>query len=138
MDDLHFVETEAGIVLGPRSFWAADPSQYNGCGPDGAGALVPDNILGLDVSDLCNIHDHMSGRCANRIDEVITDAVLAANLVVRVVTCSNGFMVWPRMALATKYILAVASTTFSQRYWAANRAECPNGRYLKNNEWFRN
>ena len=134
MDSLHFVEMPKGIVLCPRSYLTVDPSQYNACGPDGIGELTPDKLLGLDISDLCNVHDHMSSRCANLNDEVIADAVFAANLILRVVNSSNASMVWPRMILATKYIIAVSCTTFTKSYWATNSVACPNGRYLRSNE----
>ena len=134
LDSLLFIETPKGIVLCPKSYLSVDPKKYNGCGPDGVGEITPDTIYGLDISDLCCVHDHMSERCSNLIDEIIADAVLAANLVVRIVNNSNAFMVWLRMGRATKYIWAVASTTYTKSYWEKNQLECPHGRYLKSNE----
>jgi hypothetical protein len=106
-------------------------SGYNGCGPDGLASIVPDSIMGLPISGVCDIHDHMCERCANELDEIIADAVFAFNLVTRIVSGSNAVMVWPRMAMAVRYITAVSCTTFTKSYWPKNSAICPNGRYCR-------
>lgn len=131
MDALKFYKTDEGPLLAPASFFEPRDYDYNGCGPEGIGEIVPDTIWGLDVSKVCCVHDHMSERCANLTDEIIADAVFAANLTLRIVNNSDGIKLWVRMLRATKYIIAVSCTTFTESYWKNNNVAFPHGRYLK-------
>lgn len=56
-----------GLLRAPKDFWSLSREElyqrYNGCGPSGNWLLevltfiVPDNLLGCDISMACNIHD---------------------------------------------------------------------------------
>lgn len=129
VDQLRFYKTEKGYLLAPESFFLTD-KKYNGCGPEGAGELVPDTIWGLSVTEVCCVHDHMSERCSCLTDEIITDAVMAANLVMKIVNDSDGVMTWLRMLIATKYMIGVSCTVYTKSYWEENKVTHPNGRYF--------
>ena len=54
---------EKGVII-PKGYSDLTEEQKKGrlnkCGPDGfVNKLVPDHILGLDVSEVCNYHDFM-------------------------------------------------------------------------------
>lgn len=59
---------QQGLLRAPEGFWELSESEiyqmFNGCGPSGNWALavltviIPDNLLGCDISMACNIHDY--------------------------------------------------------------------------------
>lgn len=76
----------------------------NGCGPAGLiGKLVPEKILGIDISEACNIHDWMYNE---GVDKQKADIYFLANMVL---LCYRGnkWLMWLRAPLAVKYFLAV-------------------------------
>lgn len=53
-------------LYAPSSYWQADKvhlrSRVNGCGPSSWPAwVVPDSLVGMDISEACYIHDYMYG-----------------------------------------------------------------------------
>ena len=91
----------------------------NGCGRAGIESrLVPDTILGLDVSPACRVHDWMYMLAENEPTqdaatdaEEFADAVLAANVVGIVCQKSrNKLMRWLRLQVAHCYIDATSMT----------------------------
>jgi hypothetical protein len=132
-DQLIITAIDGVTMLVPRSY-LGHSEKYNGCGPDGLGALVPNSVLGLELTEACDVHDHMCIRCANLVEEIITDGVFAFNIIARVVSKSNKFMVWPRLLLVMKYIIAVSATVFTRNRWRKNKLECPDGRYFDNSK----
>ena len=128
-----FLHKPSGCLLwAPRDFLTLDPDElpllYNGCGPRGIFAgIVPEHILGLRITFLCYIHDHMCERCACEADEDITDAVFAANLNLWIVHHSSWWNKLPRYISSAKFQHGVSCTVFTKEYWAENRKECPVG-----------
>ena len=53
----------------------------NGCGSKSLGWLVPDSIWGLNITDVCNIHDYMYSRGTTLQDKEYADRVFLNNLV---------------------------------------------------------
>lgn len=102
-------------LFAPASYWRALPGVReqltNGCGPDGWKIdLVPDSILGVDISEACNIHDWMYtlGCTIENKDEA--DRVLLNNML-RLINEDTGILSgmlrpWRRM-LAWGYYEAV-------------------------------
>jgi len=49
--------------VSPKSYKLASKAKRkqvcNGCGPKGYDWFVPDNLLGIDITECCNIHDWM-------------------------------------------------------------------------------
>ena len=69
----------------PDSYRRASPlvvsTVVNGCGPGGwKYDLVPDTILGLSVTECCNVHDWMYAEGATEIDKKRADRKLLENL----------------------------------------------------------
>lgn len=78
----------------------------NGCGPAGAKIdLVPDDLLGLPVKDICDRHDWMYHEGHDR---ALADAVFIANLTL-VVRREGGPLVGPRLAAAWAFYRAVSA-----------------------------
>ena len=70
----------------PASYKALSASEKeaccNGCGSKGLGGwLVPDSIWGLNITDVCNIHDYMYSRGTTLQDKEYADRVFLNNLV---------------------------------------------------------
>lgn len=72
-------------LIAPQSYRDATPAEraevVNGCGPGGWRLdLVPDDLLGLDITEACNIHDWMyhAGDCEQ--DRHEADRTLLSNL----------------------------------------------------------
>lgn len=90
----------------------------NGCGRAGLESrLVPDTILGVDISPACRVHDWMysdAASCTKRdclAAEQLADSILAANIISIIEQRSrNKFMLWLRLRIAHWYIDAVVCT----------------------------
>ena len=131
---VQFLHKPSGCLLwAPRSFLAIDPDElpllYNGCGPAGIfGKVIPERVLGLKITILCYIHDHMYGLCCCEEDEDICDAVFAANLNLWIIHHSTWYNKLPRFLSSAKFMYSVSCTIFSNSYWEENKALCPSGR----------
>lgn len=95
-------------LLAPASYLAADVTERvlvcNGCGP-GSWRLdmVPDSVMGLDISLACNIHDWMY---AWDWDRVQADVWFLANMVI--LACRGSKWLLPfRLVVICNYFLAV-------------------------------
>jgi len=95
-------------LLAPESYRLADPAERalvcNGCGP-GSWRLdmVPDSILGLDITEACNIHDWMYEWDGDRVQ---ADVWFLANMVLLAVK-ANKLMLLVRLPIICNYFLAV-------------------------------
>ena len=52
----------------------------NGCGPAGFGALVPETILGVTITEAANIHNWMYLWGENRKDKLLSDETFGDNI----------------------------------------------------------
>lgn len=116
------------LIAAPVSFFSIPeyelPFYYNGCGAGGIGGiLTPDSIYGLNITYQCNIHDHMYERACCEEDEIVADAILTSNLIALIIAKSNTIMAWPRLIRASKYMIAVSATTYSEQFWETNKKE---------------
>lgn len=91
----------------------------NSCGREGLEEhLVPDHLLGLDISICCRIHDIMytyASQANNQDDatmrERLADGILAANLSLAVMqTSENEVIKWARLKEAFVYVDFVGLT----------------------------
>jgi hypothetical protein len=74
----------------------------NGCGPQGFKVdIVPDNILGVDISEACNIHDWMYNEAAASRYEC--DLVFKRNMRTLVDTHGRGPLLYWRRVLVWWY-----------------------------------
>jgi len=72
-------------LFAPSSFWRSDPKVIeavtNGCGPQGWKVdVIPDKILGLEITIACRIHDWMYGQGTCMEDKATADRVFLNNL----------------------------------------------------------
>lgn len=128
VDKLITTVRNGALVTAPISFFDIPEDElrffYNGCGAGKIGStLTPDYIYGLNVTYECNIHDHMYERSCCEEDEIVADVVLTSNLISLIIAKSNKFMVWPRLFRASKYMITVSATTFSEQFWELNKNE---------------
>ena len=125
MSDLvtHCFDAWGVTLIMPRTMSLEDMDDImiltNGCGREGAeNRLVPDSILGLDISPACRVHDWMYEDAQEETDEpaalaaeIEADAVFAANLDGIICQKSgNKLMRWLRLQIAHWYIDAVSCT----------------------------
>jgi len=73
-------------LYAPKEYWKLSletkKAVVNGCGAGSAlFDFVPDNILGLDISECCNIHDYMYHVGETNEDKLEADRVFLNNLV---------------------------------------------------------
>ena len=102
------------ILYAPAEYWELTPEQRksltNGCGPGRFGSkLISDRLWGLDISEVCNIHDftyHIGWTIA---DKLSADRAFLNNML-RLIDAAGGR--WPIVALrrhaAVTYYRAVA------------------------------
>lgn len=76
----------------------------NGCGPEGLiGKIVPDNLVGADISEACNIHDWMYQEGE---DKLRADLYFLANMIY-LCTQKSRLLLPARALMAVHYFLAV-------------------------------
>lgn len=102
-----------GDLAAPASFWrlnCRDRSRIcNGCGPSGNiildafAWLIPDSILGLDISEACNIHDYCweINMPVKHADNLFLDNMSS------LIDATGGMLASPRHVMAFHYWLAV-------------------------------
>ncbi len=69
----------------PKEYWSLSQKErltlLNQCGPEGPlNGLIPDSLLGLDISESCNIHDFMVMKARNRNHLKVADDVFHRNM----------------------------------------------------------
>ena len=100
-------------LYAPSAYWSLTPKQKsdicNGCGTKGlVGAVVPDSLWGLDITEACHIHDYMYaiGECIE--DKYEADRVFLNNMLRMIDALDSWFLVrWLRTRAAVKYYHAV-------------------------------
>lgn len=112
---------EAGCELyAPASFLTADRTERdlvcNGCGTSGLGGyLVPDDMWGLCVTIVCDIHDWMYELAVTDEDEDLADYYFKCNLrrFIRSKGKGRPFVTAMRLVSANVYFAFVALTYYS-------------------------
>ena len=104
----------------PPSYEDADDTQrdliVNGCGPQSwKFDLIPDRLLGISVSEICNIHDweyvHHEGRTRKQADKRMLSNMRA------LVRERGGWLMWPRLGLAWFAYLALRLSFSGRHAW---------------------
>jgi hypothetical protein len=100
------------LLFAPAEYWRLTPDQHadfcNGCGSNGAGWLVPDSLLGVCVTEACDIHDYMYTIGQTIEDKDRADRVLRNNLLILIDEKSTrGPLRWLRRKMAIGYYDAV-------------------------------
>lgn len=104
-------KTDDGLIA-PPDYLEADRYQRkvicNGCGTKGwKGAIVPDTIWGLDITECCNIHDWMYHYGMTDADKFRADVVFLLNMLFKIESGSSLLKALRRYR-AMSYYTAVA------------------------------
>lgn len=98
IDPITYGEVSNVTLVAPTSYWKFKDSSdlmkliVNGCGPEGfLGKLIPDNILGIDISPACNIHDYMYTIFNSDTDFTLSNNVFRDNLI-RLIMAHNTYI----------------------------------------------
>ena len=86
----------------------------NKCGPDGLlSRLVPNHLLGLNISESCNIHDWMFAEAKNQRAHQKSDAVFLKNIKTQIKKSkTNSLLKTVRYGMAYIYFGAVRIYSF--------------------------
>jgi len=99
------------LLFAPTGYWcltdAGRTAFCNGCGARGKLDLIPDNLLGLDISECCNIHDYMYATADNTIEAKDSADRTFLNNMLRLICNKGGFLAPLRRKRAYVYYLAV-------------------------------
>ena len=91
----------------------------NGCGTSGwKGRLVPDTIWGLNITEVCNIHDWMYYFGRGRYGQALADDIMLVNMHA-MISEGTWWLRWLRRRRAKKYYLAVK--WFGKRAYMENK-----------------
>jgi hypothetical protein len=106
----------------PPEYWSLTWEQHqdicNGCGPAaGLGFLVPDTLWGLNITDVCDIHDFMYHVGETIEDKDQADRVMLNNCIRKINWHTNNKILRVlRLNRAMKYYSAV-STMGGPAFW---------------------
>jgi len=104
-------EQKNNKLIAPDTYWKANKKEKenftNGCGYSGVlGHLVPDSILGLNVENICNVHDWMYRKTPKQKEKA--DKIFLKNLLNKIdEQASNKFLKILRKGIAHVYYFAV-------------------------------
>lgn len=116
-------------LFAPPQYWGLQPVQKreicNGCGPKALEFMVPDNLLGLDIEECCNIHDFMYAKCmpiAEKTRRACDRAFL--NNMLRTIKAHTKWrwLRWLRRRKARIYYLAVKNFG-GPSYWCSKNKD---------------
>ena len=70
--------------VSPKSYKLASKAKRkqicNGCGPKGYDWFVPDHLLGINITECCNIHDWMYNHGTTESDRCWADSLFLINM----------------------------------------------------------
>ena len=103
----------------PEEYWKLDDEEkkklFNQCGPDGPlNNLVPNHLLGLNISAQCDVHDFMFANARNSEELKEADKVFLANMMTHIENNPSFVSIWRRM-LAYIYFGAVRIYSWFQK-----------------------
>ncbi|USN48064.1 MAG: hypothetical protein H6626_02940 [Pseudobdellovibrionaceae bacterium] len=103
----------------PEEYWRLDDEEkkklLNQCGPDGPlNSVVPNHLLGLNISDQCDVHDFMFSKAQNSEDFKEADKVFLKNMMTHIENNPSSLSIWRKM-LAYIYFGAVRIYSWFQK-----------------------
>ena len=107
-----------GDLVSPDSLHRASDEDrskvFNKCGPEGiASYLVPNSLLGVDISTSCNIHDWTYVEAKNQLEHKVSDEIFLENMKQQVRNkTSDPILKTLRFGMAYLYFAAVRIYTF--------------------------
>ena len=105
-------------LVSPVSLYRASDEDrskvFNKCGPEGiASYLVPNSLLGVDISTSCNIHDWTYVEAKNQLEHKISDEIFLENMKQQVRNkTSDPVLKTLRFGMAYLYFSVVRVYTF--------------------------
>lgn len=108
-------------LIAPSEYWnvaaITNPNYINGCGGSGITTqIVPDNLLGLNISDACSIHDYMYEQGKNKKQ---ADDVFLSNMISIIDQDSNS-NIMKSLRKAEAYIYYFAVKLFGSSFFGAS------------------
>ncbi len=101
------------LLYAPMEYWELSPAAHkeicDGCGPNLLAAFIPDTLLGLNITDACNIHDYMYAVGEHENDRRTADRVLLNNLIRIIESDSASWLKPARKIAALTYYYIVRS-----------------------------
>jgi|GEM_PF-1557096 len=106
-----------GLVSPDSLHKASDEARakvFNKCGPEGiASYLVPNSLLGVDISTSCNIHDWTYFEAKNQLEHKVSDEIFLENMKQQVRNkTKDPILKTLRIGMAYLYFSAVRIYTF--------------------------
>lgn len=107
------------MLEAPKEYWQLDETEkskiLNQCGPDGPlGSLIPNHLLGLDISAQCNVHDFMFAKAKDDEELREADRVFLKNMMTQIENHPGSLSIWRKM-LAYIYFGAVRIYSWFQK-----------------------
>lgn len=114
------------MLYAPESYWKATPEErnkvINGCGAsDWKGQLVPEKLLGLSVSESCNIHDWMYHHGEDDTDKEKADSVFLNNMQRTIDSHTNNYVLKKLRLRKAKLYHHAVSYLGGPAFWASKR-----------------
>ena len=118
---MHYFSDRENLVS-PGSLLEATEDErskvFNKCGPEGiASYLVPNSLLGVDISTSCNIHDWTYVEAKNQLEHKVSDEIFLENMKQQVRNkTSDPILKTLRFGMAYLYFSAVRIYNFFTKY----------------------
>lgn len=112
-----------GILTAPIPYWKSirfNQNQFNGCGGnDITSFIVPDSLLGLDITSACNIHDYMYSNSSLKITREKADRIFLDNMLSLVEKKSSSKIIKCFRRIKS-YLYYYSVRLFGKTYFAKN------------------
>lgn len=100
------------VLYAPKGYWELPGDEKtricNGCGAAGKRDYVPDRIFGLDITEVCHIHDYQYHLGENTRDKADADRAFLDNLITMIDISGGWWLIRVlRRYFALKYYRAV-------------------------------
>lgn len=107
-------------LIAPEKYWTSIslniPKYINGCGAGINTSLVPDTLLGLNISKACNIHDYMYEQGINKKQ---ADDIFLKNMI-SIINKESNSLVLKSLRKAKAYIYYFAVKLFGSSFFGAS------------------
>ena len=113
-------------LTAPLKYWELSPAAIeeltNGCGPAGwKGKLIPDNLLGTDISEPCRIHDFFYLIGKEEDDRLCADLNFQINMLICIEADHADDIVLTRTRRELALIYYSAVRDHGEQYFAVDK-----------------
>ena len=110
----------SALLYAPNGFWELSKEALNevcdGCGAEPISNIVPDNLLGLNITDACNIHDYMYATGETEKDRKVADRVFRNNMI-RIINHDPGKWLKPLRRLLAIFYYRIVRELGGPWFW---------------------